>query len=284
SAAQVAEMLGSLGADLVWPILEKIAAGDGKGTIEEAERIGERSVSLDTALEDLASILHRVALAQAGAAPSPDDPDAPRVAAMAQKLDAGRVQVMYQIALLGRRDLPLAPDELAGFTMSLLRMLSFASASSEPRPVAAPARPAGASQPAAAKSATGFDGDWPGFVERAGLTGMAGMAARNAELASYDNNHLELVVPESAKMYAEKGYLDKLKADLAPHFGANFRVTVRVGSTNGKTVAAAKSREQEKLQARAAQSIEGDPFVKSLVQDLGAEVVPSSIRPPEAGN
>jgi len=290
SAAQVAEMLGSLGADLVWPILEKIAAGDGKGTIEEAERIGERSVSLDTALEDLASILHRVALAQAGAAPSTDDPDAPRVAAMAQKLDAGRVQVMYQIALLGRRDLPLAPDELAGFTMSLLRMLSFANVSAEPRPVAAPARPVAASHPAATKSAapaanaTAFDGDWPGFVERAGLTGMAGMAARNAELVSFDNNNLELLVPESAKMYAEKGYLDKLKADLAPHFGSNLRVTVRVGSTNGKTVAAAKSREQEKLQARATQSIEGDPFVKSLVQDLGAEVVPSSIRPPEAGN
>ena len=290
SAAQVAEMLGSLGADLVWPILEKIAAGDGKGTIEEAERIGERSVSLDTALEDLASILHRVALAQAGAAPSTDDPDAPRVAAMAQKLDAGRVQVMYQIALLGRRDLPLAPDELAGFTMSLLRMLSFANVSAEPRPAAAPARPVATSQPAATKSAapaanaTAFDGDWPGFVERAGLTGMAGMAARNAELVSFDNNHLELLVPESAKMYAEKGYLDKLKSDLAPHFGSNLRVTVRVGSTNGKTVAAAKSREQEKLQARATQSIEGDPFVKSLVQDLGAEVVPSSIRPPEAGN
>jgi len=284
SAAQVAEMLGSLGADLVWPILEKIAAGDGKGTIEEAERIGERSVSLDTALEDLASILHRVALAQAGAAPSPDDPDAPRVSAMAQKLDAGRVQVMYQIALLGRRDLPLAPDELAGFTMSLLRMLSFANISAEPRPVAAPARPVATSQPAATKSATAFDGDWPGFVERAGLTGMAGMAARNAELVSFDNNHLELLVPESAKMYAEKGYLDKLKSDLAPHFGSNLRVTVRVGSTNGKTVAAARSREQEKLQARATQSIEGDPFVKSLVQDLGAEVVPSSIRPPEAGN
>jgi DNA polymerase III subunit gamma/tau len=91
-------------------------------------------------------------------------------------------------------------------------------------------------------------------------------------------------VPESGKMYAEKGYQEKLKADLAPHFGPNVRVTVRVGSTQGKTVAAAKSREQEKRQERATQSIEGDPFVRSLVQDLGAEVVPSSIRPPEAGN
>lgn len=303
TAAQVADMLGSLGSDLVWPILEHIAAGDGKGTIEEAERIASRSLSLDTALEDLALILHRVALAQAGAAPSEDDPDASRVAAMAKRLDASRVQVMYQIAVLGRRDLSLAPDELAGFTMALLRMLSFADASAEPRAVstsapvqrtsipaatqraAASPPPATSPQPvSAAKPAVAFDGDWTAFVERAGLAGMSGMAARHAELISFENNHLELVVPESHKMYAEKNYQDKLKADLAPHFGAGLRVTVRVGSTNGKSAAAMRSREQEKLQAHAAKSIEGDPFVQSLVQDLGAEVVPSSIRPPDAGH
>ncbi|MGZ5104761.1 MAG: DNA polymerase III subunit gamma/tau, partial [Usitatibacter sp.] len=55
SAAQVAQMLGSLGGDLVWPLLEKVVAGDGKGTIEEAQRIAQRSLSLDTALEDLAA-------------------------------------------------------------------------------------------------------------------------------------------------------------------------------------------------------------------------------------
>jgi DNA polymerase-3 subunit gamma/tau len=83
-------------------------------------------------------------------------------------------------------------------------------------------------------------------------------------------------------MYAEKSYLDKLKADLAPHFGAGLRLSVRVGSTGGKSVAAVKSREMEKRQASAAEAIEEDPFVRSLVNDLGAEVVPSSIRPADA--
>src|ERR1700682_4590701 len=76
AAAQVADMLGSLGGDLVWPLLERIAEGDGKGTIEEADRLASRSISFDAALEDLAAILHRVALAQAGVAPAEDDPDA----------------------------------------------------------------------------------------------------------------------------------------------------------------------------------------------------------------
>ena len=301
AAAQVAEMLGSLGGDLVWPLLERIVEADGAATVREAERIAARSISLDTALEELASILHRVALAQAGAEPDDDDPDKSRVTDMAQRLDAGRVQVMYQIAVLGRRDLPLAPDELAGFTMALLRMLSFMEAPAAARPSrasapaaapgaersrAAAAAPSARPEPAArpvpeAAPAAAFDGDWPALVDRLNLTGMAGMVARYGELASYANGHLELVVPESHSMYAERAYQEKLKAALAPHFGAGFRLTVRAGTTAGASVAAAKSREAAQRHANAAEAIEEDPFVRELVRDLGAEVVSSSIRPTE---
>jgi DNA polymerase-3 subunit gamma/tau len=305
TALQVAEMLGTLGGDLVWPLLERIVAGDGKGTIAEAERIASRSLSLDAALGDLAAILHRVALAQAGAPPAEDDPDAQRVIDMSLRIDAGQVQVMYQIALLGRRDLALAPDELAGFTMALLRMLSFADAAkqhslSRPRPetnvVAPRAAPANAPRSSAAPprepsppppvavpaaNAVVFDGNWPALVERLQLTGMAGMAARHAELGSFQGNHLELVVPETHRVYAERPYLDKLKADLAAQFGPGFRLSVSVGATAGASLAAAKSRETAEKQASAAGAIEDDPFVRDLVRDLGAEVVASSIRPAE---
>ena len=302
NAPQVAEMLGSLGGDLVWPLLERVVEGDAKGALQEADRIAARSVSYDAALEELASMLHRVALAQAGA--SGEEADAARVAAMAAKVDAGRVQVMYQVAVLGRRDLPLAPDEYAGFTMALLRMLSFAEAGSQPRaappvrtaavaapapsvatrpaaPAAAPVAPAPAAPAAAEPVATNvdFDGNWPALVERLGLTGMAGMVARHGELASFRNGNFELVVPETHRMYAEKAYQDKLKGELQKHFGAGVRLTVRVGSTAGTSLAANRSRELEKRQASAAEAIEDDPFVRDLVRDLGAEVVTSSIRP-----
>jgi DNA polymerase-3 subunit gamma/tau len=294
TSTQVAEMLGSLGGDLVWPLLESVAAGDGKGAIAQAERIAGQSVSYDSALEELAAILHRVALAQAGAGPAADEPDAPRVAAFASRLDAGRIQVMYQIALLARRDLPLAPDEFAGFTMALLRMVTFAEASggarplkaqapvattkSEARPKVSAPEPVAAPAPAPAMAAS-FDGDWPGLIERLGLTGMAGMVARHGELASFANGTFELVVPEAHRMYAEKAYLDKLKAELQRHFGPATRLVVRVGATAGTSVAAARSREMEQRQASAAEAIEDDPFVRDLVRDFGAEVVASSVRP-----
>ncbi len=298
TAAGVADMLGSLGGDLVWPLLERVVDGDGPGTLREAERIAARSISFDTALEEIAAILHRIAMAQAGAEPAADDPDGVRVSSMASRLDAGRVQVMYQIALLGRRDLALAPDEFAGFTMAMLRMLSFSEGSAEPRaartpseaksdsrpiPIASSARQAAigatpvASPPLA--QASPFDGNWPAFVERLNLTGLAGMVARHGELVSFENGHLELMVPETHRMYAERAYQDKLKAELAPHFGAGFRLSVRVGSTAGTSIAAARSREMEQRQASASQAIEEDPFVRELVRDLGAEVVTSSIRP-----
>jgi DNA polymerase-3 subunit gamma/tau len=289
TAADVADMLGSLGGDLLWPLLEQIAAGDGKGVIEECERIAQRSVSFDDALEQIASILHRIALAQAGAPPAEDEPDAARVRDMAERLDAGRVQVMYQIAVLGRRDLPLAPDEYAGFSMAMLRMLSFgrASAAAKAAPqqsAAAVAAPRASTRPAAPAQAVAFDGNWPGLVERLNLTGMAGMVARHGELASFENGAFDIVVPESHRMYAEKAYQEKLKAALGEHFGANVRVTVRVGGTAGNSVAAARSREMAKKQASAAEAIEEDPFVRDLVRDFGAEVVSSTIRPADDGN
>jgi len=288
TAVQVADMLGSLGGDLIWPLLERVAAGDGKGLLEEADRIAARSISFDSALEEIASILHRTALAQAGAAPSGDEPDAARVTDLASSLDDGQVQVMYQVALLGRRDLPLAPDEFAGFTMTLLRMLSFVTPGKPSEkvsrsPVAAPApapKPAAATAASTVDSSTPtFDGDWAGLLERMKLTGMAGMVARHSELVSYANGSFELVVPETDRMYAEKAYQDKLKAELQKQFGPNTRLTVRVGTTSGNSVAAARSREMAKRQAHAAEAIEDDPFVRDLVRDLGAEVVTSSIRP-----
>ena len=73
--------------------------------------------------------------------------------------------------------------------------------------------------------------------------------------------------------------MEKLKAELAPYFPANFRLTVRPGSVAGKSLAAERSREEAQRHAEAAGAIEEDPFVRELVRDLGAEVVPSSIRP-----
>ena len=122
----VREMLGAVDRKYLIEILNALASRDGPALIAQAERIAERNLSFDSALEELATLLHRLALAQSiPGSISSDDTDYDSFAALVDQVSAEDLQLMYQIALLGRRDLGLAPDEYAGFTMTLLRMLTF---------------------------------------------------------------------------------------------------------------------------------------------------------------
>ena len=124
--AAVRSMLGAVDRSYLIDILNALASRDGPALIAQADRMAQRNLSFDSALEELATLLHRLALAQSiPGSISSDDTDYDSLAALADLVDAEDLQLMYQIALHGRRDLGLAPDEYAGFTMTLLRMLTF---------------------------------------------------------------------------------------------------------------------------------------------------------------
>ncbi|MES2356345.1 MAG: DNA polymerase III subunit gamma/tau [Pseudomonadota bacterium] len=126
NVATVSAMLGAIDQTYLFNLLEHIAARDGKLLIEEAERMAERSLSFDAALQELASVLHRIALLQTvPEAVEKEAVERARLEKLAQDFSPQDVQLFYQIAIMGRRDLPLAPDEFAGFTMAIMRMLAF---------------------------------------------------------------------------------------------------------------------------------------------------------------
>src|SRR5258705_9717193 len=122
----VRAMLGAIDDSYLYSILESIAKRDARGLLAVVEEMRSRSVAFDNALQELGSLLHRIALAQA----APEAIDAAgnlrdRLLALAKAFDPEDVQLCYQIAIHGRQDLPFAPDDFAGFTMALLRMLAF---------------------------------------------------------------------------------------------------------------------------------------------------------------
>ena len=124
--AEVRSMLGAIDQSYLYQLLEALLANDGASIIAQAKSMEERSISFEAALNDLAQLLHQVAVAQTVPESIADDlPERHALLALAQKIPAETLQLYYQIALLGRRDIGLAPDEFAGFTMSLLRMLAF---------------------------------------------------------------------------------------------------------------------------------------------------------------
>ena len=142
SAGQVSEeavrgMLGAIDQSYLVQLLDALAAEDGAAMLGIADSMADRSLSFAGALQDLGSLLHKVALAQAVPASVQDEwPEAEDVRRLAGQFDAQEIQLFYQIANLGRSELALAPDEYAGFTMTLLRMMAF-------RPSAMPATPVG---------------------------------------------------------------------------------------------------------------------------------------------
>ncbi|MDY7574054.1 DNA polymerase III subunit gamma/tau [Actimicrobium sp. CCI2.3] len=119
-------MLGALDQSFLIRLLDALATQDGAGLLAVADEMAVRSLSYNNALRDLGTLLHRLALAQSVPAALPEDlPERADIVRLAALFDAEEVQLFYQIAVHGRNELSLAPDEYAGFSMTLLRMLAF---------------------------------------------------------------------------------------------------------------------------------------------------------------
>src|SRR5689334_3331037 len=223
-ALAIDQMLGAIDSTLLVQLLDTLAERDGARLLALADAMSERSLSFGQALRDLASLLHRIALAQQTGSEGRSEVDAD-VARLAKRFTADEVQLYYQIALHGRNDLSLAPDEYAGFTMTLLRMLAFQpevqpsdsaaaapaanrsaalSALRPPRTAsfakatearAAPGEaPAASAAVAAAGAAAEAAADlaWPELVHKLKLAGMPRELALRSELVLREGDHFKL--------------------------------------------------------------------------------------------
>jgi DNA polymerase-3 subunit gamma/tau len=159
-------MLGALDQSYLVRLLDALALENGADLLAVADEMASRSLSYNGALQDLGTLLHRIALAQSVPKAVPQDlPELADILRLAAAFDPQEVQLFYQIAVHGRNEIGLAPDEYAGFTMTLLRMLAFRpgqggaeriaapAASAAPRAAAPAARAAAAANPASAPAA-----------------------------------------------------------------------------------------------------------------------------------
>jgi DNA polymerase-3 subunit gamma/tau len=152
----VRNMLGTLDDAYLIQILDALANKDGAALVAVAQEMGERSMSFSLALQDLASLVQKIASAQVVPESVLDDwPEAAEIRRLATVFTKEEAQLFYQIAITSRPDLSLAPDEQTGFSMALLRMLAFrpGSAGSGPSQTAGSVSSAAASATNTNKSA-----------------------------------------------------------------------------------------------------------------------------------
>jgi len=140
-------MLGALDHSYLVRVLDALAAQDGASLLAVADEMAARSLSWSAALQDLGTLLNRIAIAQTVPSAIPDDlPERDDILRLAENFSPEDVQLCYQIVVHGRHELGLAPDEYAGFTMTLLRMLAFAPVHAGGQQVPAPAKPRAAAE------------------------------------------------------------------------------------------------------------------------------------------
>ncbi len=304
----VAKMLGTIDRDHVVRILRLLADSDGAGLIETIREIDEQFPDYGRLLEDLSRTLQRVAIAQViGAADIDEELDAEEIAAIAEAVPAADVQLFYQTALLGRRDLHLAPDPRSGAEMTLLRMLAFRPAASveaasgggarqpaaaKPRPVdtnppakeAAPAtKPADRATAPAEAASSWQDPDWASLVPSLGLKGAVRMLAINCAFLRREGNTVYFRADKNSESVLTRERQAALEEALSNHFGETLKVSIEMtdkpAAADTETPVETEARVTDERYAAAREAIESDPNVQTLKNMFGAELKTDSIEP-----
>ncbi|MEE8530153.1 MAG: DNA polymerase III subunit gamma/tau [Nitrosomonadaceae bacterium] len=307
---EIHAMLGTIDQSYLYDLLEALIQKNGTQMLAVADSIEMRSLSFDTALQELAGLFHSLALAQIVPQTNSNNiPEHEKIYSLAKKFMPEDLQLFYQITLHGRADLGLAPDEYSGFTMTLMRMLAFtpeclietATVSHIPASIIPkeklplsdkePRKPdinAAHTSPPVLNVVTELspdsrtnqlNGDWAVLVNQLKLNGMAKMLAQNCEMKNFSTDNIVLCLQAEHKHLLEKTYQDKIKNALCEHFGTPVRLTISVGSVTGMTPAELDTRERQTKQLQAVAAIETDPFVRELVDNFDAKLIISSIKP-----
>jgi DNA polymerase-3 subunit gamma/tau len=297
--ADASAMLGTVDRSHVAGLARLLAAGQPAALVAGARQLEQWSPDYAQLLDELASLLTQVAILQAvGGEAAEEAVFAPELLAeLAAQLSAEDLQLYYQIAILGRRDLPLHSDPRTGFQMTLLRMLAFrpAGLGAGPAPIAqtpvvapmasaaAPvpaAVAAGASTSAPADLATLTPASWPQLVQQLPVSGLTRNLATNLALLVVEGPVLKLAMDAKLLATRSPSAESRLVQALSQHYGKPLRIEISA-STDGAAAtspAALQARATEDRLAGAQVALEADPGVQAFQSRLGASLQAGSVR------
>jgi len=308
--ADVKSMLGILAQDRLPELMRRVAEGDAAGVLAHVAAMAEETPDFTALLKELVALLHRVALLQA--APGTGDEswgDLEGLRALAGRFHPEEVQLFYEIALRGQRDLPLAPDPRSGFEMVLLRMLAFRpeetapAAGRESAPRAKPAvrrdaAPAGASgatpaashqperpgepAPPAASSPpevrTLTPENWHQVVAGLKLGGISAQLASHCFVEVWDGRRLVLGLdPEGEALRVGGRAEEKLRQALEAWLGSPLALEIEGKGEAAETPARRLAREARERRETALREMKEDPVVRMLEEDFDGRLQEDSL-------
>ncbi|MDH3546624.1 MAG: DNA polymerase III subunit gamma/tau, partial [Gammaproteobacteria bacterium] len=294
--APVSTMLGTIDRDHVARLIKLLAADDAPGIVDAIEEIDQQFPDYSRLHEDLARVLQRIAVYQVvGGIETDDEISDEQLAELAEILSPADVQLFYQTALIGRRDLHLAPDPKCGTEMTLLRMLAFRPAQAD---MAGTAGGSGASKSVsqatvsettsrvapvkpvkvASESAGNWqDPNWSELITELELSGSVKMLASNCAFLRRDGNTVFLSIDPRSESLLTRDRKQALCDILSEHFREALTVDISIGEAVVETPVQEESRlADERVEAERVK-LESDPNVQALKDLFGAELKADSI-------
>ncbi len=313
-------MLGTIEQHYVYDLLDALASGDGNTLIQRVQELAQQAPDFSAVLAEIITCLHYLALLkQVPDAYDHNMGDKERFLKLLEVLSAEDIQLYYQIALNGRRDLPLAPDQRNGLEMVLLRMLAFrpddGKKKSAPKPVVAssshtekkpvpevrveekkvvvevasvnevateavtPAPIIRSTNLAKVSQAELSATNWHEVVSSIATTGILNQLVKHSAFVSIDNSNLNLAIAPSHSAMLTSGREQQLQEKLSTYFEIPLKLNIEKAKVETETPAARTGRQQQERQTEAENSIINDDNVKNIMDAFNTSVDLESVQP-----
>jgi DNA polymerase-3 subunit gamma/tau len=296
------QMLGSINQQYILDLVQALLADDARQLLAVVQQLAEHNPDYSGTLNELLHLLHRMALAQA--VPEQIDTqygDAAAVKQLAAQLSAEDLQLFYQLALQGKRDLLLAPDPRSGFEMILLRMFAFRPQAASPLPGKITPASTSAAGPQAASSNTRASpeastlakkpdpakpqpsANWNQILPALNLGGVIYNTAAHCVLEQVNlatqPYQFHFTLDEQQSALFNTSHQERLSLALSQHFNSPVTVSISIGTTQMETPAALQKRLQAEQMAHARQAFGADPLIRTLVEQFDGKVKLDTIKP-----
>lgn len=295
------QILGTAVRSQTLELLQHIAAGDARKAIILVRELAANNADFNQVLKLLQTIIHQISLAQTVPAAMTASADQEQIMQLATQIPAIDLQLYYQTALLGVRDLPYAPDIVIGFEMIVLRMVAFqpvnikaevpepqmqSTPQIQPRTTipapqvsvapAKPAMPSAASvqaQPVAPVSTSApTSNNWTDVITRLNLTGLSKVIAEHCTVANWQTDAITLTLHESQKPLLSAKHIERIQAALQEYLRSNVKLTINSGTHNAESPAEQGQRLQQAASSAAEQAIRADLHIQQLEQTFSAKI------------
>ncbi len=308
--AQVRAMLGTIDSLDLKELLEALISGDAQSVLQCTDHMAEHNPDYDSVLVELLSILQKIAICQVLNSDDVEQDEA--IKELSQRISQEDVQLYYQMGILGRKDLPVAPDPRSGFEMTLIRMLAF-------RPAAVASSDTGdaggttnntrknkaragdvkdnvsfqAEKPLATSKETSIETNttmqpnaesegtinWQSIIDEMALVGLVKELAGHCTLKEHSKGKVHLVLSPDKEHLLNQTQKERLSNALEMLFGKGTQLKITVEEPEAETPAQKKAREEREKQQTAESSIKRDANVQAIEEIFGATLDEKSIRP-----